>query len=84
MFGICNNEKDALTECLKKASFQAKKHAILKNKEKRDILDSKWKQFDEEEEDKILKIILTRQLAKKNKNTTTITGNNDDSIPNKS
>lgn len=84
MFGICNNEKDALTECLKKASFQAKKHAILKNKEKRDILDSKWKQFDEEEEDKILKIILERQLAKKNKNTTTITGNNDDSIPNKS
>lgn len=78
MFGVCNNEKDALTECLKRASFEAKKHAIIKNKEKRDILESKWKQFDDDEEDKILKIILERQLAKKNKSIST----NDDSISN--
>lgn len=80
MFGICNNEKDALTECLKRASFEAKKHAIIKNKEKRGILESKWKQFDDDEEEQILKIILERQLAKKDKPTFT----NDNSTPNQS
>ncbi|KAK5963990.1 Cmc2p PWA37_004330 [Arxiozyma heterogenica] len=80
MFGVCNNEKDALTECLKRASFEAKKHAIIKNKEKRGILESKWKQFDNDEEDKILKIILERQLAKKDKSTFA----SDNSTPNQS
>lgn len=65
MFGICNNEKDALTACLKAASLQAKKHALSKSKEKREKLESKWKQIDDDEEDRILQIILERQLAKK-------------------
>lgn len=65
MFGICNNEKDALTACLKEAAFQQKKIALNKNKEKRERLESKWKQIDDDEEDKILKIILERQLEKK-------------------
>lgn len=65
MFGICNNEKDALTACLKAASLQAKKHHLVKNKEKRGKLEDKWKQLDDDEDDMILKIILERQQAKK-------------------
>ncbi|CAL9737679.1 COX assembly mitochondrial protein 2 [Monosporozyma servazzii] len=65
MFGICNNEKDALTACLKSASLQAKKHHLIKNKEKREKLETKWKQLDDDEDDMILKVILEREQAKK-------------------
>lgn len=67
MFGICNNEKDALSQCLKEASFQTKKNAIIRNKGKRERLEEKWKKIDEEEygDDKVLEIILEKQIAKK-------------------
>lgn len=67
MLGLCNNEKEALTQCLKQASAETKKRAIEENKQKRDRLESKWKKIEEEEygEDAILKMILDRELKKR-------------------
>ncbi|KAL3229278.1 Required for mitochondrial cytochrome c oxidase (COX) assembly and respiration [Nakaseomyces bracarensis] len=67
MLGLCNNEKEALTQCLKQASADTKKRAIEANKEKRDRLETKWKKIEEEEygEDAILKMILDRELKKR-------------------
>ncbi|KAI8390782.1 Cytochrome c oxidase biogenesis protein Cmc1 like [Nakaseomyces glabratus] len=67
MLGLCNNEKDALTQCLKQASAETKKKAIQENKLKRDKLESKWRKIEEEEygEDAILKMILDRELKKR-------------------
>ncbi|CCD25244.1 Cmc2p NDAI_0E04270 [Naumovozyma dairenensis CBS 421] len=67
IFGLCNNEKDALSQCLKEASLETKKKAIKQNREKRAQLDAKWKKIDEEEygQDTILKKIIERQYNKK-------------------
>lgn len=66
IFGLCNNEKDALTKCLHDARLAGEREFILKRKEARKDLEKKWKQIDEEEygEDAILKTILDRHYAK--------------------
>lgn len=67
LFGLCNNEKDALNKCLKEASLNNKKRAVKESRGKRADLEKKWKKIEEEEygEDAILKTILDRQYAKK-------------------
>jgi len=73
ILGICNNEKEALSQCLKQASMENKKRAIIKSKSKRSIIEDKWKEIDEQEygEDKVLEILMQRMKDKKiNKPTT--------------
>ncbi|CAI4056072.1 hypothetical protein SUVZ_02G0580 [Saccharomyces uvarum] len=67
LFGLCNNEKDALNKCLKEASLNNKKRAVKESRGKRADLEQKWKKIEEEEygEDAILRTILDRQYAKK-------------------
>ncbi|AET39714.1 Cmc2p Ecym_4693 [Eremothecium cymbalariae DBVPG len=67
-FGYCNNEKEELSKCLHEARLADQKDNILKNKEKRKMIDQKWKQIEEEEfgEDAILKKIIQRHAAKQN------------------
>ncbi|AAS50989.1 ABR216Wp [Eremothecium gossypii ATCC 10895] len=66
-FGLCNPEKEALTQCLHNARLEGEKYHILANREKRKEMDAKWKQMQEEEygEDALLKILLQRQLERK-------------------
>lgn len=68
IFGLCNNEKDALTKCLHDARLDGQKQFIEKSRDKRKVLEEKWKKIDEEEfgEDAILKKIIERHQAKKN------------------
>ncbi|CCK68683.1 Cmc2p KNAG_0B02410 [Huiozyma naganishii CBS 8797] len=67
MFGVCNNEKDALSKCLKEASFQTKKAALAKSRSKRDSLEKKWRILEDEEagDDKVVRILLQREIAKR-------------------
>lgn len=67
MFGICNNEKDALTNCLHEASLTTKRNATIKSRDKRQVIEDRWRKVDEEEfgEDAILRIIAERQYAKR-------------------
>ncbi|CAI4960054.1 CFC_HP_G0028780.mRNA.1.CDS.1 [Saccharomyces cerevisiae] len=67
IFGLCNNEKDALNKCLKEASLNNKKRAVIESRIKRADVEKRWKKIEEEEygEDAILKTILDRQYAKK-------------------
>lgn len=67
ILGICNNEKEALSQCLKQASLENKKKAIIESKSKRTIIEDKWKKIDEEEygEDKVLEILMQRMREKK-------------------
>ncbi|CCE61179.1 hypothetical protein TPHA_0A00940 [Tetrapisispora phaffii CBS 4417] len=62
VFGVCNNEKDALTECLKEAKRQAVVSTIQEKKEKRKKVEEKWKQLEAAEfgEDMILKKIMEK------------------------
>lgn len=79
ILGICNNEKEALSQCLKQASLENKKKAIIESKSKRTVIEDKWKKIDEEEygEDKVLEILMQRMREKKiNPN------NNDDTSQN--
>ena len=52
---------------MKQASAETKNKAIQENKLKRDKLESKWRKIEEEEygEDAILKMILDRELKKR-------------------
>ncbi|SCU97845.1 LADA_0H08724g1_1 [Lachancea dasiensis] len=67
--GLCNNEKEALTQCLHEARLAVGKAAILENRERQKKIDAKWKQIKEEEygEDAILKRIIQEQVAKRHK-----------------
>lgn len=67
ILGICNNEKEALSQCLKQASMENKKKAIIESKSKRSVIEEKWKKIDEEEygEDKVLEILMNRMREKK-------------------
>ena len=62
IFGICNNEKDALSRCLKQASLENKERAVVSSRVKRSKIEEKWKAMDEEEygEDQVLKILMQR------------------------
>lgn len=66
IFGLCNNEKDALNKCLKEASLNNKKRAVIESRIKRADVEKKWRKIEEEEygEDAILRTILDRQYAK--------------------
>ncbi|AMD22642.1 HHL128Wp [Eremothecium sinecaudum] len=61
-FGLCNNEKEALSNCLHEARMELERNAIKKNMEKRKRMEEKWKKMKEEEygEDLILQKILKR------------------------
>ncbi|CCE91054.1 Cmc2p TDEL_0C01650 [Torulaspora delbrueckii] len=67
IFGLCNNEKDALTKCLHDARLAGERDLIKQRREERKAVENKWKKIDEEEygEDAILKKILERHQAKK-------------------
>ncbi|KAH3902612.1 Cmc2p SCDLUD_000192 [Saccharomycodes ludwigii] len=66
-FGLCNNEKEALSKCLHEARVEGTKSYIKKRREEKKIIEAKWKKVEEEEfgEDAILKKILQKQLAKR-------------------
>lgn len=67
-FGVCNNEKDALVQCLHEARLETQKHLILQRKEKQKKVRESWKKLKEEEygEDQLLKKLLEREEAKRN------------------
>ncbi|EDO15535.1 hypothetical protein Kpol_479p23 [Vanderwaltozyma polyspora DSM 70294] len=62
MFGVCNNEKEALTKCLKETKRTLTIKSIEESKAKRKVIEDKWKKSKEEEfgEDAILKKIMER------------------------
>ncbi|CDR40216.1 CYFA0S04e06106g1_1 [Cyberlindnera fabianii] len=66
-FGICNNEKEALTKCLHEARMESQKHQILKRKEERKKVQDNWKKLKEDEygDEQFLKKLLEREKAKK-------------------
>ncbi|CDO95011.1 unnamed protein product [Kluyveromyces dobzhanskii CBS 2104] len=65
--GLCNNEKEALSKCLHEARLSGERQYILASREKKKVIEEKWKKLEEEEygEDAVLKKIIQRQLAKK-------------------
>lgn len=65
--GLCNNEKEALSKCLHEARLSGERRYILESREKKKVIEQKWKKLEEEEygEDAILKKIIQRQLEKK-------------------
>jgi COX assembly protein 2 len=65
--GLCNNETEALTNCLHEARLETQKHLILKKKEKQKKLTETWKKLKDEEygEDQLLKKLLEREQAKR-------------------
>ena len=67
VFGLCNNEKEALTKCLKEARRVGTMNAIDVNKIKREHIEGKWKKMSEEEygEDAILKKIMQKHNISK-------------------
>lgn len=56
-----------MNKCLKEASLNNKKRAVIESRIKRADVEKRWKKIEEEEygEDAILKTILDRQYAKK-------------------
>lgn len=68
-FGLCNNEKEALSKCLHEARLDGVRRYIKKSKEKQEKIHARWKEMEEEEygEDAILKKIIQRQIDKQNK-----------------
>ncbi|QLQ79207.1 hypothetical protein HG537_0B05540 [Torulaspora globosa] len=67
IFGLCNNEKEALSQCLHEARLAGEREAIKQRRQERKVMEEKWKKIDEEEygEDVILKKIIERYQAKK-------------------
>lgn len=49
VFGGCNNQKEALVECLHSQRMDVQKEHFLKAKEKRKAMLEKWKKLEEEE-----------------------------------
>lgn len=69
MFGICNNENDALNACLKQLTLETKRKALEEKRSKNEIIREKWREIDLEEnpEDDILfQEIIRREREKKN------------------
>ncbi len=66
-FGICNNQKEALSKCLHEARLETQKHLILKSREKQKGFRESWKKMDEEAygEEEFLKKLLQREKAKR-------------------
>lgn len=64
---MCNNEKEALSQCLHEARMSGERRYIRESREKKKVTEAKWKKIEEEEygEDAILKKIIQRQVAKK-------------------
>ncbi|CCF60778.1 hypothetical protein KAFR_0L01680 [Kazachstania africana CBS 2517] len=67
MFGVCNNEEEAMNKCLKEASTTAVSKATIEKRDKRKTLEAKWKKTEDEENEeyKILQILLERAKHKK-------------------
>lgn len=68
MFGVCDIEKEALSNCLHQARKNGEKEQIGIMREKRKDLEKKWKKMDEEEygEDLVLKKLLQKHSDKLN------------------
>lgn len=68
MLGLCNNEKEALSQCLHEARLAGERELIKQRRQERKMVEEKWKKIDEEEygEDAILKKIIERHQAKLN------------------
>lgn len=68
MFGICNNENDALNECLKQLALETKKNALQDKKTKKEIIELKWREIEIEEnpeQDKVLQELIRREKERK-------------------
>lgn len=67
VFGGCNNQKDALVECLHNQRLDVQKEHYLKAKEKRKAILEKWRKIEEEEygKDKYLKKVVEVKKAQR-------------------
>lgn len=66
-FGLCNNQKEALSKCLHEARIEGQKYQFYQSRQKKAAMEAKWKKSKEEEygEDEFLKKLLEREIAKK-------------------
>ncbi|CAN6639516.1 COX assembly mitochondrial protein 2 [Trichomonascus vanleenenianus] len=49
MFGICNNVKEELNECLSTQRLKLSREKTILAREKRKTIEARWKQMEEEE-----------------------------------
>ncbi|ODV75949.1 Cmc2p [Cyberlindnera jadinii NRRL Y-1542] len=66
-FGVCNNEKEALSACLHEARMHSQNLQIVKKQEKGKEMKKKWEKLKDDEygEDQFLLKLLEREQAKK-------------------
>lgn len=61
--GVCNNEKDALTNCLQQFAHTYTKQSLADKRERQKKKKSDWQKLEDDE--KILNILIQRELAKR-------------------